>query len=95
MIFIFYFRSTYSRYCYSERKHIFQVWVKLSSYVRGCHYEVMGLEHKRKYHFRVRAENKYGVGAPLDTDRLVTAKYSFGIAFRLYFDTYKFSFICI
>ena len=61
-----------------------QVWVKLSSYVRSCHYEVMGLEHKKKYHFRVRAENKYGVGAPLDTDRLVTAKYSFGTVYHIF-----------
>ncbi|XP_055385446.1 twitchin isoform X34 [Condylostylus longicornis] len=55
------------------------IWVKVSSFVRGCHYDVMGLEPNRKYHFRVRAENQYGVGEPLATDEPVTASYPFTV----------------
>ncbi|GIY64293.1 twitchin [Caerostris darwini] len=69
--------SSITNYVVEKQDANSQVWVKLSSYVRGCHYEVIGLEHKKKYNFRVRAENKYGVGSPLDTDRLITAKFSF------------------
>lgn len=44
------------------------IWVKVSSFVRGTHYEVMGLEPNRQYYFRVRAENQYGVSDPLSRD---------------------------
>lgn len=51
-----------------------QVWSKISSFVRGCHYNVMGLEPERKYLFRVRAENQYGISEPLTMDDHVIAK---------------------
>lgn len=50
------------------------VWVKISSFVRNCHYNVMGLEPNKKYTFRVRAENQYGVSDPLTMDDYITAK---------------------
>lgn len=34
----------------------------------------MGLEPNRKYMFRVRAENQYGVSEPLTMDDYITAK---------------------
>lgn len=55
------------------------VWVKISSFVRGCSYNVFGLEPNKKYKFRVRAENQYGVSDPLECDEPITAKYPFTI----------------
>lgn len=48
--------------------------MKISSFVRNCHYNVMGLEPNHKYTFRVRAENQYGVSDPLTMDEPITAK---------------------
>lgn len=53
---------------------ILQAWTKISSFVRNCHYNVMGLEPNKKYTFRVRAENQYGVSNPLTMDDSITAK---------------------
>jgi len=53
--------------------------VKVSSFVRSCHYDVIGLEPNKKYSFRVRAENQYGVSEPLETDQPVTAKFAFTV----------------
>ena len=39
--------------------------MNISSFVRGTSYNVFRLETNRKYLFRVRAENQYGVSAPL------------------------------
>ncbi|XP_013148822.1 PREDICTED: twitchin isoform X2 [Papilio polytes] len=55
------------------------VWSKISSFVRNCHYNVMGLEPNKRYTFRVRAENQYGVSEPLSMDDSITAKYSFTV----------------
>lgn len=52
--------------------------MKVSSYVRGCHYDVIGLEPNKRYTFRVSAENQYGVGPPLTLDKPITAKFPFG-----------------
>ena len=41
----------------------------------------MGLEPNRKYWFRVRAENQYGVSEPLAMDEPITAKVSSDITF--------------
>lgn len=56
-----------------------QSWVKVSSFVRGCHYNVIGLEPNKKYSFRVRAENQYGVSEPLSMDEPITAKFPFTV----------------
>lgn len=55
------------------------LWTKVSSFVRSCHYDVMGLEPQRKYFFRIRAENQYGLSEPLELDEPVIAKYSFTV----------------
>lgn len=55
------------------------VWVKVSSFVRNCHYDVMGLEPNKKYYFRVRAENQYGVSAPLAKEEPIEAKFPFTV----------------
>lgn len=56
-----------------------QLWTKVSSFVRSCHYDVFGLEPNRKYNFRIRAENQYGVSEPLELDNLITAKFPFTV----------------
>ncbi|KAF0299363.1 Twitchin [Amphibalanus amphitrite] len=55
------------------------IWMKACSFVRGCSYEVMGLEPNHKYLFRVRAENQYGLSEPLDSDEPITAKFPFTV----------------
>ncbi len=57
----------------------FQIWTKLSSFVRSCHYDVFGLEPNRVYNFRVRAENQYGVSEPVELDNTITAKFPFTV----------------
>lgn len=55
------------------------LWTKVSSFVRGNHYEVMGLEANKKYYFRVRAENQYGLSDPLALEEPVLATYPFTV----------------
>ncbi|KAG8238874.1 hypothetical protein J437_LFUL018785 [Ladona fulva] len=55
------------------------LWMKVSSFVRGCHYDVIGLEPNKKYNFRVRAENQYGLSEPLETDSPIMAKFPFTV----------------
>lgn len=55
------------------------LWARVSSFVRGTHYEVMGLEPNRSFFFRVRAENQYGVSEPLTRDDPVLATYPFTV----------------
>ncbi|KAL1129846.1 hypothetical protein AAG570_012790 [Ranatra chinensis] len=55
------------------------VWSKLSSFVRNCHYDVFGLEPNKKYFFRVRAENQYGISDPTEMDSPIIAKFSFTV----------------
>lgn len=59
--------------------NLFQFWVKLSSFARSTHYDVIGLEPNRTYNFRVRAENQYGVSDPLQADEPITAKFPFTV----------------
>ncbi|XP_067613922.1 twitchin isoform X10 [Eurosta solidaginis] len=54
-------------------------WTKVSSFIRNTHYDVMGLENNHKYHFRVRAENQYGLSDPLELLDPVVAKYQFTV----------------
>lgn len=55
------------------------VWLKISSFVRGCSYNVFSLETGKRYLFRVRAENQYGVSEPLESEEPITAKFPFTI----------------
>jgi serine/threonine protein kinase/predicted phage tail protein len=55
------------------------IWVKVSSFVRSTHYDVMSLEPNKKYSFRIRAENQYGISEPLESSEPVTAKYPFTV----------------
>lgn len=55
------------------------VWEKSSSFVRNTSFYVTGLHENQQYHFRVRAENQYGVSDPLQTTSPITAKYQFSV----------------
>ena len=54
-------------------------WVKCSAFIRSCHFEVLGLEPNHVYHFRVRAQNQYGVGEALQTDKPIKACFPFTV----------------
>lgn len=53
-------------------------WEKVPGLVNGTAHPVKGLKEGKKYKFRVKAENKYGAGAPLETDKSILAKNPFG-----------------
>lgn len=55
------------------------IWTKVCAFVRGCKYEVMGLEPFKQYRFRIRAENQYGLSEPLENPDAITAKYPFTV----------------
>ena len=55
-----------------------QTWQKVPGIVSGTSHTVRDLEPGKKYKFRVKAENMYGVGEPVETDRAVLAKNPFG-----------------
>ncbi|XP_025833492.1 twitchin isoform X4 [Agrilus planipennis] len=62
-----------------EKLDVSGIWVKVSSFVRNTHYDVMGLEPNKRYSFRVRAENQYGISEPLETLEPITAKFPFTV----------------
>lgn len=62
-----------------EKQDTNGIWVKVSSFVRSTHYDVMGLEPNKKYYFRVRAENQYGLSDALDRADAVHATYPFTV----------------
>lgn len=47
--------------------------------MHNCTYDVIGLEPNKKYNFRVRAENQYGVSDPIEMDSPMTAKFPFTV----------------
>ena len=53
-------------------------WEKVPGVVSGTSHTVRDLEPGKKYKFRVKAENMYGTGEPVETDRSVLAKNPFG-----------------
>lgn len=53
-------------------------WEKVPGVVNGESHKVPNLTEGKKYKFRVRAENMYGVGDPLETLRPHEAKNPFG-----------------
>lgn len=54
-------------------------WKPVSRFVKGTDYEVFGLDEGKAYSFRVKAENEYGVGEPLETEKPVVAQSPFSI----------------
>jgi len=49
-------------------------WEKVPGIVNGTSHAVKDLEPGKKYKFRVKAENLYGIGDPIETDRSILAK---------------------
>jgi len=55
-----------------------QTWEKVPGVVSSTSHTVRDLEPGKKYKFRVKAENMYGTGEPVETDRAILAKNPFG-----------------
>jgi len=53
-------------------------WTTLPDVVSGTSHTVKGLKKGKKYKFRVRAENIYGLSDPVETDKSVLAKNPYG-----------------
>jgi Fibronectin type III domain len=53
-------------------------WTTLPDVVSNTTHTVKGLKKGKKYHFRVRAENIYGVSDPVQTDKAILAKNPYG-----------------
>jgi len=51
-----------------------ELWEKVPGVVSGTAHTVRDLEPGKKYKFRVKAENMYGIGDPVVTDRAILAK---------------------
>lgn len=58
-------------------------WTTLPDVVSNTSHTVKGLKNGKKYKFRVRAENIYGVSDPAETDKAVLAKNPYGRHLRL------------
>ena len=56
-------------------------WEKVPGIVTGTSHPVKGLKEGKKYKFRVKAENRFGAGEPLETDKPTLAKNPFGKIF--------------
>ncbi|XP_066263902.1 titin-like isoform X2 [Branchiostoma lanceolatum] len=54
-----------------------RAWTPVSTMCKRCNITCSELTTGRKYHFRVSAENRFGVGRPLQTYELVIIKYPF------------------
>ncbi|ESO03551.1 hypothetical protein HELRODRAFT_191869 [Helobdella robusta] len=50
------------------------LWLPISDVISGTKHVVKGLKKGKKYKFRVKAENQYGVSDPVETDRPILAK---------------------
>jgi Fibronectin type III domain len=55
-------------------------WDKVPGVVNGTSHVAKDLEPGKKYKFRVKAENMYGIGDPVETDRSILAKNPYGKA---------------
>ncbi|TPP56261.1 Twitchin [Fasciola gigantica] len=66
--------SPVSHYVVEKQDTATGEWVPISKYVRSPEYEVQGLDEGKKYKFRVRAANDYGVSEPLEVERSITAE---------------------
>lgn len=56
-------------------------WEKVTGIGSGTTMPVKGLKEGKKYKFRVKAENIYGAGEPLETSKPTLAKNPFGKIF--------------
>ena len=68
----------FSGYIVEKQEEGSSYWDKVPGIVNGTTHKVPNLTEGKKYKFRVKAENIYGVGEPLETDKPVLAKNPFG-----------------
>ena len=54
------------------------IWERVPGVVNGTSHPVKDLEKGKKYKFRVKAENAFGVSDPCETDKATLAKNPFG-----------------
>ena len=71
--------SPITNYILERQDQSTQQWVRCATFIRSCHFEVTGLEANHMYHFRVKAENQYGAGEPLMTDKPIKACFPFNV----------------
>ena len=55
------------------------IWNPINDVISGTSHVVKGLRKGKKYKFRVRAENQYGVSDPTETDHSIVAKNPYGL----------------
>ncbi|XP_033640975.1 twitchin-like isoform X1 [Asterias rubens] len=63
-----------------EKREGVRSWNKVTSFVRVPNYNVGDLDEGQQYFFRVRAENQYGVGEPLEQSTAVVAKNPYDVS---------------
>ncbi|XP_071854761.1 twitchin-like isoform X8 [Apostichopus japonicus] len=66
--------SRVTNYVLERRPDTSKTWTKVSTFIRQPSHDVAGLDEGVTYYFRVSAENKYGVGEPLETNVGIKAK---------------------
>jgi len=66
------------RYVLERKEEDDDFWTTLPDVVSGTAHTVKGLKKGKKYKFRVRAENIYGVSDPAETDKAILAKNPYG-----------------
>lgn len=70
--------SRVTNYVLEKRPDSSKTWIKVSSFIHQPTHDVAGLDEGVSYYFRVRAENKYGIGEPLENNVAIKAKDPFG-----------------
>ena len=70
--------STYADYIVEKQEEGNSYWEKVPGVVNGTSHKVRDLEEGKKYKFRVKAQNAYGISEPCETDRATLAKNPFG-----------------
>lgn len=71
--------SPITNYILEKQDQANKQWIRCSAFIRSGHFEVFGLEPNHLYHFRVKAENQYGVGEPVQTDSPIKASFPFTV----------------
>jgi len=69
---------TFAGYVIERAEDGDDLWHTLPDVISGTSHSVKGLKKGKKYKFRVRAENIYGLSDPAETDKAILAKNPYG-----------------